>query len=174
MSWMHWPAELAAATGKDTDRQGTRPPLDSFVRTLIRIRAEHPVFRRRRFFTGEAGRSRPDHLGDIRWLTPAAEEMTDRDWTAGFAKSLTVFLNGEAISEPDQRGQRITDESFLLMFNAAENDIDFTIPAADFGEQWLSIVDTADPIPQPGGGVSVKPGDTLPLMARSFRLLQRD
>ncbi len=54
--------------------------------------------------------------------------MTDGDWEAGFAKSLTVFLNGDAISEPDPRGERITDDSFLLMFNAAEHDVEFTIP----------------------------------------------
>jgi hypothetical protein len=47
--------------------------------------------------------------------------MTDGDWAAGFAKSLAVFLNGDAISEPDPRGERIGDESFLLLFNAAEH-----------------------------------------------------
>jgi isoamylase len=172
-SWLRWPTEQAVATGFETDRPGTGPSLHSFLRMLIRLRAEHPVFRRRRFFTGEAGRSRPDHLGDIRWLTPAADEMTDSDWTAGFAKSLTVFLNGDAISEPDQRGQQITDESFLLMFNAAERDLDFTIPPPEFGEQWLSVFDTADPLPLLGDGVSVKPGDTLTLTSRSARLLRR-
>jgi len=171
LSWVHWPAE--SRTGNDPDRRGTGPSEQSFLRTLIRLRADHPVFRRRRFFTGEAGRSRPDHLGDIRWLTPAGDEMTDSDWAAGFAKSLTVFLNGEAITEPDPRGQRITDEPFLLMFNAAEHDLDFTIPAAEFGEQWLSEIDTADPRPPPGEAVSVKPGDTLTVVSRSARLLRR-
>jgi isoamylase len=172
-SWVQWPADPGVATGNDTNGTGTGPTLHSFVRMLIRLRAEHPVFRRRRFFTGDAGRSRPDHLGDIRWLTPAADEMTDSDWAAGFAKSLTVFLNGEAISEPDARGERITDDSFLLMFNAAEHDLDFTIPAAEFGEQWLSIIDTAAPYPPPGGAESVKPGDTLTVASRSVQLLRR-
>jgi isoamylase len=176
LSWVHWPAEPSVATdtaSKTSDKLGTGPSLDSFVRTLIRLRAEHPVFRRRRFFTGEAGRTRPDHLSDIRWLTPAADEMTDDDWAAGFAKSLTVFLNGDAIAEPDPRGQRITDESFLLMFNAAEHGVDFIVPAAEFGEQWLSEIDTADPHPPPGGAAVVKPGDRLTLDSLSLRLLRR-
>jgi isoamylase len=173
MSWVHWPAEPGTTSEMETDNQGTGPSLESFVRTLIRLRAEHAVFRRRRFFTGEAGRGRPNHLGDIRWLTPAADEMTDGDWAAGFAKSLTVFLNGDAITEPDPRGQRITDDSFLLMFNAAEYDLVFTVPAAEFGEQWISEIDTADPQPPAGGAVSVKPGDTLTLVNRSVRLLRR-
>jgi isoamylase len=172
-SWVHWPAEPAAGSGTEIDRRGTGSSLHSFVRTLIRLRAEHPVLRRRRFFTGEAGRSRPDHLADIRWLTPAADEMTDGDWAAGFAKSLAVFLNGDAISEPDQRGQRITDESFLLMFNAADHDVDFTIPAAEFGEQWLSVIDTAGSHPLLGKGISVKPGDALTVTSRSMRVLCR-
>jgi len=172
-SWLHWPAEATITTEVETNRAGTGPSLDSFVRKLIRLRAEHPVFRRRRFFTGEAGRSRPDHLGDIRWLTPAADEMTESDWAAGFAKSLTVFLNGDAITEPDPRGQRISDDSFLLMFNAAEHDLDFTIPAEEFGDQWLSEIDTGEPQPPPGGPASVKPGDTLTLASRSLRLLRR-
>jgi isoamylase len=176
LSWVHWPAEPSVATdtaSKTSDKLGTGPSLDSFVRTLIRLRAEHPVFRRRRFFTGEAGRTRPDHLSDIRWLTPAADEMTDDDWAAGFAKSLTVFLNGDAIAEPDPRGQPITDESFLLMFNAAEHGVDFTVPAAEFGEQWLSEIDTADTQPPPGGAAVVKPGDRLTLASLSLRLLRR-
>ena len=173
LSWVHWPAEPSMATDINAHKPGTGPSLDSFVRTLIRLRAEHPVFRRRRFFTGEAGRSRPDHLGDIRWLTPGADEMTDDDWAAGFAKSLTVFLNGDAITEPDPRGQQITDESFLLMFNAAEHSVDFTVPAAEFGEHWLSEIDTADAQPPAGGAETVKPGDRLMLASLSLRLLRR-
>ena len=172
-SWVHWPAVSGTATDLTPDKPGTGPSLDSFLRSLIRLRASHPAFRRRRFFTGEAGRSRADHLGDIRWLTPAADEMTDEDWAAGFAKSLIVFLNGKAISEPDPRGERITDDSFLLMFNAAEHDLDFTIPPAEFGDQWISEIDTADPQPPLGGAVVVKPGETLTVISRSLRLLRR-
>ena len=149
LSYVHWPPADAAANSRP-DMQGTGSSLDSFVRSLIRLRADHPVFRRRRFFTGEAGRLRPDHLGDIAWLTPAGEDMTDADWAAGFAKSLTVFLNGDAITEPDPRGERITDDSFLLLFNAAEHDLDFFIPPG-YGEHWALELDSADPEPMPGG-----------------------
>ena len=172
-SWVHWPADRGTGTDLTDDKQGTGPFLDSFVRSLIRLRASHPVFRRRRFFTGEAGRSRADHLGDIRWLTPSADEMTDEDWAAGFAKSLIVFLNGKAISEPDQRGERITDDTFLLMFNAAEHDLDFTIPPAEFGDEWIGEIDTADPQLPAGGAVAVKPGETITLLSRSLRLFRR-
>jgi isoamylase len=171
LSWLHWPAPAAAASS-GSDSQGTGPSLDSFVRSLIRLRADHPVFRRRRFLTGQSGRLRPDHLGDIAWLTPAGEDMTGEDWAAGFAKSLTVFLNGDAITEPDPRGERITDDSFLLLFNAAEHDLDFTVPPG-YGEHWLLELDSADPRPVPGGPVIVKAGDIVTLTSRSLRLLRR-
>ena len=91
------------------------------------------MFRRRRFFRGQALRGGRNRLGDIAWFTLAGEEMTDEDWDAGFAKSLTVFLNGRAISEPDRRGERVQDDSFLLLFNASEEDLRFTIPPRRYG-----------------------------------------
>ena len=97
--------------------------------------------------------------------------MTEGDWDAGFAKSLAVFLNGEAISEPDPRGQRITDDSFLLLFNAAEHGVEFTIPEG-YGEEWSLELDTAEPLP-PEDGTMVKAGDMLTLAGWSLRLLRR-
>ena len=72
--------------------------------------------------------------------------MTDDDWAVGFAKSLTVFLNGDAITEPDPRGERIRDESFLLLFNASELDLEFTVPPQRYGDQWVKVLDTALPL----------------------------
>ncbi len=170
LSWVHWPADAGSSAGRQHSEE-TWPSIYPFVRSLIRLRADHPVFRRRRFFTGEAGRGTRDHLGDIAWLTPGGAEMTDGDWAAGFAKSLAVFLNGDAISEPDPRGERIGDESFLLLFNAAEHGVEFTIPEG-YGEEWALELDTADPCP-PGDNAMVKPGDILTLPGRSLRLLRR-
>ena len=82
--------------------------------------------------------------------------MSEADWDAGFAKSLTVFLNGDAISEPGPRGEPIVDDSFLLMFNAAEHDLEFTVPPPGYGEHWVTELDTSDPRPDtdppPGQG----------------------
>ena len=172
LSWLHWPPVFPH------DAAGTGSSLYSFARTLMKLRADHPVFRRRRFLTGK-----PDHAGaghddgeavtDIAWLTPAGNEMTEEDWNAGFAKSVTVFLNGNAITEPDMRGDRITDDSFLLLFNAAEHDLDFTIPATSYGEHWTLELDTAGSQPPPEHPLVVKPGDSVTLVSRSLRLLRR-
>jgi len=127
VSWVDW-----EAAGKHAD-------LLDFTRDLIALRREHPVFRRRRFFSGELGGRR-----DISWLTPAGTEMTQADWQASYARSLAVLLNGEAITEPGPRGETITDQSFLLLFNAHDATVTFTLPATATG--WEIVLNTSESV----------------------------
>src|SRR5581483_7235817 len=90
--------------------------LTNFTARLARLRAEHPVFRRRRFFQG---RTVPgSDVPDIAWLRPDGQPMTEADWTTGTRKAVMVFLNGLGLVESDPLGERIVDDSFLLLFNA--------------------------------------------------------
>ncbi|HZI96627.1 MAG TPA: glycogen debranching protein GlgX, partial [Actinomycetales bacterium] len=116
-----------------------------FTRRLVALRQEHPVFRRRRFFAGDATHGGESELGDIAWLTPSAEHMGEQDWAKGYARAVMVFLNGEAIPEPDHRGERVVDDSFLVLFNSHHQPVRFTLPAAEYGEMWHVVVDTAAP-----------------------------
>ncbi|MBV2153461.1 glycogen debranching protein GlgX [Kitasatospora sp. SUK 42] len=164
LTWVHWP-----------EGDGPQARLLEFTQGMIWLRRDHPVFRRRRFFHGRpvSASGGYDDLTDIAWFTPAGEEMTKRNWGASYAKSLTVFLNGYAISEPDRRGGRIVDDSFLLMFNAHFEPLEFTVPAGH-GQEWQVVVDTAQPrLPAPGTGARVKAGDALWLIDRSLMVLQR-
>jgi isoamylase len=172
ISWVHWAEPREEADGA--------PPLNGthardvaeldFVRTLSRLRRDHPVFRRRRFFEGpQSGR---DGVRDIAWLTPAGEHMTDEDWNTGYAKSLGVFLNGDAITEPDPRGRRVRDDSFLLLINAHSEDISFTLPGSEFGERWEFALDTAHP-PSVGEREPVKARDRVEVPSRSLLVLLR-
>ncbi|WP_181958577.1 glycogen debranching protein GlgX [Nonomuraea diastatica] len=137
-----------------------------FTQSLAELRKRHPVFRRRRFFYGKPVRG----LSDIAWLTPSGEEMTDSDWNVGYAKSLAVFLNGDAITEPDRRGRPIRDDSFLLLFNAHHDTIQFTIPK-DYGEMWHTEIDTAMPINV--GARMCRAGEAVAVPGRSVRVLRR-
>ena len=147
--------------------------LYDYVRTLIKLRSEHAVFRRRRFFLGQPLRGGRNRLGDIGWFTLAGEEMTGEDWDAGFAKSLTVFLNGRAISEPDRRGERVQDDSFLLLFNASDEDLQFVIPPRRYGTRWSKTLDTATHLTDFEDENPVKPGDTITVINYSVQLLRR-
>ncbi|MGW4006521.1 glycogen debranching protein GlgX, partial [Streptomyces nigra] len=171
LSWVHWPQpgeEAEEGAGGSLARD-----LHAFTRAMVAMRREHPVFRRRRFFHGRPVEGTHDDLSDIAWFTPEGKEMTQRDWDRAQASALTVFLNGNAISEPGPRGERIADDSFLLMFNASPKTLDFVVPV-DHGRQWQVVVDTARPdgVP-PGTGPKVQAGERLTLVDRSLTVLQR-
>ena len=159
LTWMRWPED-----GSE---------LLDFTRALVWLRKEHPVFRRRRFFHGRPVEGTHDELSDIAWFTPAGEEMSRRDRDSAQASALMVFLNGNAISEPGARGERIVDDSFLLMFNASPKPLEFVMPV-DHGRQWQVVVDTARAggVP-PGTGVKVQAGKRVTLVEWSLKVLQR-
>ena len=140
----------------------------SFTRYVIALRAAHPVFRRRRFFSG---RPAADGSGgrDIVWLTPTAVEMTNRDWDSGFERSLAAHLNGDAIREPNHRGERVRDDSFLLCFNADRDTIDFTVPD-DTPARWIVVLDTS--VPTGRSDRLAEAGATVPVPGRSLTVLR--
>ncbi|EST37250.1 glycogen debranching protein [Streptomycetaceae bacterium MP113-05] len=163
LSWVHWPA-------KGGDRAAHE--LCGFVRTMVWLRRDHPVLRRRRFFHGRPVEGTHDELSDISWFTPEGREMAQRDWQEAQAKTLTVFLNGNAISEPGARGERVLDDSFLLLFNAQDTARDFVVPVSH-GRQWEVVVDTAEEDGTPEETRKVQAGDRLHLTDRSLVVLQR-
>ncbi len=111
-----------------------------FIRGLIALRREHPVFRRKKWFHGRPIRGTQDH--DIGWFTPDGREMADENWEEHFARSIGIFLNGDGISSMDERGNRIVDDSFYLLINAHHEPIVFTVPSATLGKTWAVVFDT--------------------------------
>jgi glycogen operon protein len=145
--------------------------LTDFVAKVTELRKDHPVFRRRRFFNGRPVRGTP--LEDIGWFKPDGAEMSDEDWESGFAKSVCVFLNGEGIREPDTRGERLTDQSFLLLFNAHHEALEFSIPDRPGTERWHIVVDTHAPLATDVDPPAVKSGERVDVEARSVMVLQQ-
>jgi glycogen operon protein len=154
ISWFDW---------ADKDEE-----LCELTTRLIRYRRDHPNFRRRRFFQGRAIHG--SGCSDIAWFRPDGTEMDEVDWEQGFAKSIAVFLNGSAIPTPGSRGERIVDDDFLLLFNAGEDDIEFTLPPAQFGERWSRELDTAEGWVD---GPDAKAGDVVDVVARSVVVFRR-
>ena len=124
----------------DWDLGPEQRDLLDFTRRLIALRREHPVFRRRRFFRGGPGSD--GGPGDLTWLRPDGREMAAADWRRADAHALAVHLNGDAISEPDAFGEKITDDSFLLLFNAHWEHVAFRLPPAEYGRGWVVVLDT--------------------------------
>jgi glycogen operon protein len=142
--------------------------LVTFTRRLLDLRRRHPVFRRVDYFEG-----RPLHGGgvvDVAWFRPDGSEMDDADWASGFAKAVGLFLNGDAIPTPGPRGERIVDDSFLLLFNAHHEDIAFTLPPENFADSWIRVIDTADELSE---GESSKAGEQVQVEGISLAVFRR-
>jgi glycogen operon protein len=114
-----------------------------FTRRVIRLWREHPVLRRRKFFQGR--RIRGADVVDITWLAPSGTEMTDKAWSSPDVRCLGVRLNGDAIDELDERGERITGDTLLLLLNAGPSAVPFSLPETLPAERWETLLDTADP-----------------------------
>jgi isoamylase len=145
--------------------------LISFVRHLIWFRKSHPAFSRRRWFQEQPIRG--IGLTDIAWFSPDGNEMKDAQWNEGYAKSLGVYLNGLGLRCLDEKGRKLTDKDFYLVFNAHDGVIEFTLPPEKFGGKWLKVLDTAtddellaDPMLEFGAGNKVN------VQGRSILLLQ--
>ncbi|OBB92443.1 glycogen debranching protein GlgX [Mycobacterium sp. 852002-30065_SCH5024008] len=158
LSWMDW-----SLADKNSD-------LLAFARKVSTLRKHHPVFRRRRFFEGEPIRT-GEEVRDIAWLNPSSREMTHEDWDESIHKCVAVFLNGEAITAPNARGERVVDDSFLLCFNAGEEPVEFVMPNDDYAQEWTVELDTN----HPGGDADqlVKPEEKVSLPGRSLLVLRK-
>jgi glycogen operon protein len=140
-----------------------------FTVSLLAFRRAHAVFRRRRWFEGRPLRGR--EVSDIAWFTPAGHPMSEHDWSVGFAKSLMVYLDGQAIQSRGAQGEAIVDDTFILCFNAHHEPMRFTLPAAGFGGRWHRVIDTADPdLRQAIGPISA--GGALEVADRAVVVLQ--
>jgi glycogen operon protein len=115
----------------------------NFTRELIYFRRQHPVFRRRKWFQGQSIRGKG--ISDIAWFNPDGSEMTDEEWDIGYAKSIGVFLDGGQIPSPGPQGQRISDDSFILFFNAHYDTMEFALPEALSTKEWSVVIDTKEP-----------------------------
>jgi isoamylase len=156
ISWFHWDAG--------------DPALLEWTKRLIRLRKEHPVFRRAEFLTGREVRG--SGLPDVWWFRPDGRRMSQRDWQRADARALGVFLNGAEIPALDPRGREIWDDSFLCMFNAHYEPIEFLLPTRRFGLHWAHELSTAEPELE-SGGRDYAARQPVTVASRSLLLLRR-
>jgi len=151
LSWIDW---------ENADRA-----LLAFVVKLIGLRNRHPLFRRRTYFRGREVREA--QMKDISWLNPDASEMSDEDWARSSVRSLGVLISGRGLSERDELGRPVEDDDVLVLLNAHDDSVAFTLPGAE-GEHWDALIDTGHPAFE---GKRYGRGTTYPLAARGLALL---
>jgi isoamylase len=108
--------------------------LISFAAEVLRVRREHPTFRRRRYFQGKSLRGQ-----DLQWLTPDGVEMSPENWSDPFARCIGAQFHAEGFEEQGPRGEAITDDDFLLLLNAHYESIEFRLPQ---NTRWRTLIDT--------------------------------
>ena len=109
----------------------------SFARSVVGLRARHPVLRRRRYATGARAE-------DVRWFTPFGQPMTDSDWNAGWTRSVVAYLDGRRDADRDPRGRPVLDDDLLLIVNGWWEELAFTIPDVGEPRSWRKELDTFD------------------------------
>jgi glycogen operon protein len=156
ISWINW-------TVQPQDRD-----LLAFVQRMINLRKRHPVFRRRRFFQGRPIKGA--NVKDVVWLSPSGSEMSEGQWRDPGVRCLGMFLAGQGLDETDERGRKLGDENFLLLFNAYHEDVAFVLPSLHPGTRWAAWMDTSreDGLRTAGTHES---GAPYPLQARSLVVL---
>jgi glycogen operon protein len=159
ISWIDWAI----------DEEGQA--LLEFTRQLIGLRRDHIVLHRNRFFQGRAIHG--TDITDVTWLRPDAKTMAKADWGNGQAKAMALVLSGEAgLIHLTERGERESDDTFLLLLNAAHTEVKFVLPGREPIEAWHLLVNT---MVDPGFGFEdrLEPGSSFTALARSLALLVR-
>jgi glycogen operon protein len=134
-----------------------------FVRRVIGLRKEHPVFRRARFLEGKG-----EQLPDVWWMRPDGRRMTRRDWENDGARAIGVFLNGDEVDAQTPHGEDERDESFLLLFNAHYEPITFRLPARRFAARWAHELATGSV-----DGERLVSGAQVTIESRSIAIFRR-
>jgi isoamylase len=151
LSWLDW--------------DSADPALFAFVQRLIKLRNEHPLFRRRTYFRGHAVRD--PQTKDISWLNPDGAEMNDEDWARTSARALGALFSGHGLTERGELGRLVEDDDLLLLLNAHDDTVAFKLPGRE-GEDWHALLDTGH---DGFEGRRYGRGATYPLAARSLALL---
>ena len=156
-SWLNWDL-----TPEDKDFLG-------FVRRIITLRKQHPIFRRRSFFLPHRLR---EGEKSILWFNPEGLEMSDAEWNEGFAHCLGMYLAGDSIGEVDLGGSPLVDSDFLLLINAYHEAVPFQIPGFHGRLRWKVVIDTCCTDDKPTGKHHAC-GSIISLHGRSLTLLQQ-
>jgi isoamylase len=186
LTWIDW-----ADTPRSLD-------LEAFTAHVAHLRRDHAVFRRKRFLLGTVptapvpapaapagpvlagaeptaddgdGPGGAGQLPDVVWLRTDGREMGSGDWGVAYARCLGMFLSGAGLPWLDRFGRPARDDSFLVLLNAWDQAVSFTLPDARYGARWQGVLDTTEPRGE--SAVALAAGDEVSLPGRSVLVLAR-
>ena len=114
ISWVDW----STASPRDL-------ALVDFVKLMLRLRREHPAFKRNAFFRGAP--VDPSGRKDIAWMRADGYEMGSEDWTPE-RRTIGLYLGAHPM--------------LFVAMNAAPEDVGFALPDVE-RVSWSLVLDTA-------------------------------
>jgi glycogen debranching enzyme len=156
ISWVHWDTEVTWADQAE------------LTRTLLKLRAEHPVLHRTWFRHGE---TILDHTGtptgrkNLAWFGGRAGEMTHSEWEDGTRRTLGIYL---ADDSPD----READDAFLIWIHGGADPVQVMLPDGSWAQTYQVVGHTGVAGELPTG--KLRAGDTLEIPGRTVVVLQVD
>jgi len=157
LSWLSW------------ERRPWQQQQEDFTAKLIHFRHLHPIFRRPKFFQGR--KIRGMEAKDLLWFNADGSEMTDEHWNRSFIRCIGVVMAGFAEDIRDYYGKPIHDDTFMLLFNAHHEPVEFVLPGRE-KVSWERIIDTADEAGFLAQPTTHPSGDELPLDPRSMSVFK--
>ncbi len=115
ISWVNWNFEKK------------NQELFNFTRKAIQLRKSHPVFRRKKFFSGSKA--------EIEWYDVDGKNP---DWS-NMKRFLGFKLVGSSVS--DENGE--PDNDFYIAGNTDIYDVTMTLPTLPKGKRWFYVADTS-------------------------------
>lgn len=156
ISWIDW-------VNKDDN-------LLEFTSKLIHFRLDHLAFCRNKWFQHKPIKG--NGITDIEWFLPEGITMAEEDWNKTIAKSLGIFLSGDDLNSKTERGEKITDDTFYIMFNSNDVSVIFTLPDKKWSKTWYKILDTFDGFFDPENNeLILSAGETIEIKGRSVVML---
>ncbi len=137
LTWLRWELDRAQSE------------FLAFVRRVMALRREHPVFRRRRFFRGDPLPS--SGVKDVSWIRPDGRELEQDDWNDPEARVLGMLVPGDAADDafdrrrpgPGSGSAGDGSRTLLLLLNSGARSRYFSLPEIGAPGEWRDLLDTA-------------------------------
>jgi isoamylase len=151
ISWFDW----AAADNE----------LRDYVKRLLTLRREHPVFLRKKFLAGA-------EAGELSWFNNVGTQVTHDQWTDPTMHAIAVYLDGTDAPD-DATGTSVDDDDFFILVNSFWEELPFTLPRVRPGtETWFVEIDSYDPAASAARDFPKHSGDTVTVGPRSVVVLR--
>ncbi len=140
--------------------------LRDFVKRLLALRREHPVFRRKRFLAGA-------EAAELSWFSVAGTPVSHDQWADPTMHSIAVYLDGSDAPDDGADGTPQVDDDFFLLVNAYWDEVTFTLPRVrEEPQAWFVDIDSYDPAVPAAGAPPRHTGDKVTARPRSIQVLR--